>query len=315
MILGWCIFLTTDCAEGQSKTSLETYLDVKYSMPDSSGKWISVSIFTPEFIKAWDVVQKSDGIDRGEENDEIFELARKIKKILDCSDCSPSEKKFFIGVLNTMNDPDESNKYKRYVFLRLLTKDIRDKYTIMNQECLTEYCQTPHRRAVVKKILNDAIKANRKELVELLIDIGLMDVNFGSTSSVRSWHSYPLMLAVVEGHKEIVQALIDRGADVSFKINKNNMRVKIPGDTLLKIAEEKGDTEIVEMLKKALDDQLFEAIKDDNKALVQNLIDNGVDINAKNVYGDTALFIAERNANEPNGSNDIVEMLKNAGAK
>ena len=307
MIVWCCIFLTTVYAEERTENDLETYLDVKYSMPDSSGKWISVTIFTPEFIKAWDVAQKIDEIERGEEHDEVFELARKIKKILDCSDCSPSEKKFFIGVLNIVNDPDESNKYKKGVFMKILTPDLKEKYHIGERGCLTGYCQAPHRREVMKKILNEAIRTNRKQLVELLIDVGLVHVNFSSSRYARSLYNFPLMLAVVEGRKEIVQLLINYGADVTLKNHQ--------GDTVLKIAEEKGNTEIVEMLRKALADKLFEAVKAGNKELVQSLIDSGADVDAKNSYGDTALFIAERNADEPNGDTEIVEMLKKAGAQ
>lgn len=306
MIVWCCIFLTTVYAEEHGETDLGTYLDINnYALP--------------QFIEAWNIAQKSEGIERSEENNKIFELAEKIKKISSCSDCSLSEKKFFINVLNLLNNPElfySSSRHIQRQLRKIITPDLMERYNIPEYECvLTEEsrCERAHRRRVLGTIMIDAIKTNRQQLVELLLDVDFVIIghyfNTRNFSALRGRPEYrvPLFFAIAAGNKEIVQMLLNKGADITIK-NYN-------GDTPLKFAEEKGNTEIVEMLKKALADKLFEAVKAGNKELVQSLIDSGADVDAKNSYGDTVLFIAERNAAEPNGSTEIVEMLKKAGAK
>ena len=78
--------------------------------------------------------------------------------------------------------------------------------------------------------------------------------------SEKEKHS-TLLFAATHGHREIVQALIDTGADVN---HQNQF-----GDTALIWAAHKGHLEIV-----------------------QTLIDAGADVNHQNIYGDTALKTA-----------------------
>lgn len=55
---------------------------------------------------------------------------------------------------------------------------------------------------------------------------------------------------------------------------------------------------------------LIFAVRENNKELVTFLIDNGADVNVKNVYGDTPLLLAEKKGNA-----EIVKILKAKGAK
>ncbi len=175
IIVGCCVFLTTVYAAEQSETSLETYLDVK----DAS----------PQFVKAWDIAQ-------GKEVDEdVLKLAEKIKKILGCVDCSISEKKLLISLLN--------NPQVNLLHAGVFNNDDLQKYRSIYWSCDVgdvHACQVRLTKVTLRKMLRDAIDKNRKELVELLIDAG-----------------------------------------VKF----------YAGDVALKLAEEKGDAELVEMLKKA----------------------------------------------------------------
>ena len=87
-----------------------------------------------------------------------------------------------------------------------------------------------------------------------------------------------LLFAAAHGHREIVQALIDAGADVNHQNND--------GHTALIRASYWGYLEIV-----------------------QTLIDAGADVNHQNQFGDTALMqAAER------GHLEIVQTLIDAGA-
>ena len=82
-----------------------------------------------------------------------------------------------------------------------------------------------------------------------------------------------LIAASREGHKEVVQALLDKGADVNTKANN--------GTTALIAASQEG-----------------------HKEVVQALLDKGADVNAKNNGGIPALIIAALT-----GHKEVVELL------
>jgi len=106
------------------------------------------------------------------------------------------------------------------------------------------------------------------ELVEMLLNNGA-NVNAKNSYGVTALH-----IASREGHTDIVAMLLAAGADVNIKSDF--------GDTVLLRASNNGNTEIVSML-----------------------LEYGADVNAENNYGQTALSLASLN-----GYTDIVKLLK-----
>ena len=183
-----------------------------------------------KFIEAWNFAQKSS------EDANFLELAAKIKKIQSCSDCTMAEKRLFIILLNNRY----TNLFKDYAEMNRIFVDNLKKYKGYMQICDSpgnvEECQMALTHSILRDMFQNAMKTNRVELIELLIDAGLNIQGDPASSS-------PLIQAINGNHKEIVQLLIDKGAKVNFKA--------YGGNTALKTAEQKGYKEIVEMLKKA----------------------------------------------------------------
>ncbi len=82
----------------------------------------------------------------------------------------------------------------------------------------------------------------RKEVVKTLVAYGA-DVNKPDPSGQDPLYFTPLRLAVFTNDLETVKLLIDNGADVNAKDNE--------GNTALKLAQQAGNTKIVELLKAA----------------------------------------------------------------
>jgi ankyrin repeat protein len=87
------------------------------------------------------------------------------------------------------------------------------------------------------------------------------------------------MLATKNGHTDIVQSLLNNGANVNAIDNK--------GRTALILASENGAA-----------------------GIVQILLEKGADINAQNFYGETALTYAQGKLD-----NKVAKLLKPVGAK
>jgi len=105
----------------------------------------------------------------------------------------------------------------------------------------------------------------------------------------------PLMVASENGYTEIVQLLLEKGADVNAETND--------GKTALMYAAAKGRTEIVQLLlEKGADVNtkiygtpiLLWAHENGHTKIIQLLLEKGADVNAKNKYGETALMRAAK---------------------
>ena len=121
--------------------------------------------------------------------------------------------------------------------------------------------------------LHEAALRGHKEVVELVIDKDA-DVN------AKNWEGgTPLHYAALTGRKEIAELLIDNGADVNAKDDD--------GSTPLRYAVGWGHKEIVELL-----------------------IANGADVNVKSKFGETPLDLAIIN-----NETETAAILRKHGAK
>ncbi|HIC10011.1 MAG TPA: ankyrin repeat domain-containing protein, partial [Campylobacterales bacterium] len=85
-----------------------------------------------------------------------------------------------------------------------------------------------------------------KEIVQLLID------NRAKVDIQNNYGWTALMSASQNGHKEIVQLLVDNGADVNLRTNNSDtLPAELRNKTALQIAELQGHQQIVQILKEA----------------------------------------------------------------
>jgi ankyrin repeat protein len=112
-----------------------------------------------------------------------------------------------------------------------------------------------------------------------------------------------LHLAADEGHKEVVELLLEHGADVNAKVGYNK--------TAAEFAMWGHHSEVVELLVSKGADisplQMAIYLKDEVKA--KSLIEGGADVNKRTPYGTTPL---DRAINA--GLTDIVKLLLDTGA-
>lgn len=117
--------------------------------------------------------------------------------------------------------------------------------------------------------------------LELFLTAG-MDVNKRDENGMTA-----LIAATEKGRTEIIQLLIDKGADILIPYS---------GKTPLKFAEERGDTEAVQLLKEMTEKQqqqveeLFEATSRGDVEAIKILLSKGVNPNAKRM--ETASFLS-----------------------
>ncbi|RYP54743.1 hypothetical protein DL768_000567 [Monosporascus sp. mg162] len=131
--------------------------------------------------------------------------------------------------------------------------------------------------------LSWAAENGHKEIVQLLLDKG------AEIDAKDKYGWTPLSRAAEKGHKEIVQLLLDKGAEIDAK---NNYGRRTP----LSWAAEKGHGGVVQLLLDkgaeidAKDDHggwtpLFWAAENGHKEIVRLLLDKGAEIDAKDNYG------------------------------
>jgi len=123
------------------------------------------------------------------------------------------------------------------------------------------------------QLLDASIDGNKDKVEYLLNEKRNWFIKANVNARRKYYNDTALIYASENGHIEIVEVLLDNGADVNAYNNY--------GDTALINASEKGYEEVVDML-----------------------LDNGADVNAKNKDGETALMMAREN-----GHKEVVDML------
>ena len=151
-----------------------------------------------------------------------------------------------------------------------------------------------------------AVINGNKEQILYLIEKGA-DINAGNRNDIT-----PLMYAVINENNELVQFLIEKGADINAK-DENNM-------TALMYAAENGEKKIVQLLIKEDDvdvntkshngkTALMYAVMNGNKKSAQLLIEEGAEMEVRDTDDMTVLIYAVRK-----GDNALVQLLIEEGA-
>ena len=154
--------------------------------------------------------------------------------------------------------------------------------------------------------LTDAIAVNDLAKVKEFLAKGV-NVNSGCSSG-----QLPIMEALGDDKAEILDFLLDHGADVNLTATVAGMEM-----TPLGVAVSNGLTASVKKLldhgaqtekeKQLLlqETVLFSAVRNGNPEIVRLLVDHGADANHKDMLGDTPISLAEKF-----GKTDIVGILK-----
>ncbi|TKA67431.1 hypothetical protein B0A49_10422 [Cryomyces minteri] len=151
-----------------------------------------------------------------------------------------------------------------------------------------------------KNVLQRASELGRTEVVTILFDAGTDIDGKGSHNATA------LRCAAAYGKEDIVRLLLSRGADVNYKGSGD--------DTALMLAITHSRPSIVKLLLDAGADfrgssVLQTAVESGNVATVTNLLDAGVDVNARRQSGISALEAAARYGRE-----EVVKLLLDRGA-
>ncbi len=154
--------------------------------------------------------------------------------------------------------------------------------------------------------LHYAAERGHKEIVELLIAKGA-DINAKNATGDTSLH-----FAVEAGEREIAELLIDNGAEVNAK----NVQGQTPLDIILnqsqyQISRNPNQAEIrVLLLANGAEIlSIHAAVKSGDIEKVKEFLEQGTDINAKDENGQTSLYIAVNNDNK-----ETVKLLIDKGA-
>ncbi len=147
-----------------------------------------------------------------------------------------------------------------------------------------------------------AARGGSAEIVQMLIDAGA-DVN---AQNEKNNNQTALILATREGHAEVVKVLLAAGADKTARLTKEehkdifkaDVSQADPGYTLLMLAF------------MPLRGSLYYKEYTPHPQVIKALIEAGVDVNAQNIKGETALYLAAKR-----GDTEAVKMLLAAGAE
>jgi ankyrin repeat protein len=144
--------------------------------------------------------------------------------------------------------------------------------------------------------IHSAVRAGHKEIIDLLI-AKKADMNVKNEAGQT-----PLYLAVRQSSKDIIELLIANGADINAKNNDDQ--------TPLDIAVNQNRNEVVKLLvAKGVDISIHAAARIGDLAIVEKIIQEGTDLNAKDASGKTPLHHAVEY-----GHKEVVELLAAKGA-
>jgi len=153
--------------------------------------------------------------------------------------------------------------------------------------------------------IHEASSQGHKEVVQLLLE------KKADTEVNDKYGWTPLLYAARDGHKEVVQLLLENNADIEAKSSNG----RIP----LVFAAEKGHKEVVQLLldnkanieAKDMDGRtsLMWAARNGHKDVAQLLLENEADIEAKDEDGETPLIFAAWK-----GQKEVVQLLLENGA-
>jgi ankyrin repeat protein len=137
-------------------------------------------------------------------------------------------------------------------------------------------------------------------------------------ASSKSCPQTPLVKALYDGNLEIAQLLIESGADVNAVGIKNEAFLKLDailgrnGPAALRIALERGNLGLAKFIQLHLslgNTALIKASHEGYLKIAELLIENGADVNMKNIRSETALASSLNKANL-----EIAKLLINNGA-
>lgn len=177
----------------------------------------------------------------GEEN--IVSLGDKIKVLQEIDRCTSLEKKLFINLLNNFDLDD--------VIIKNNFMDLFEEYL--------EGQKFENKQQLLNAMLCASAERGEPEVLLFLIDLG------ANINAIAGSIQYtPLMFAIMWGYEEIIEILIEAGADVNVKGSKIGKATA---------------------LLCALDCCA-------SKEIIESLLDAGADINVRNKWGMNALDLA-----------------------
>ena len=126
----------------------------------------------------------------------------------------------------------------------------------------------------------------------------------------------PLYCALEMGQSEVAKLLIERGADISKSDSENNtlagLAAKFCTPDVLQLLSDKKELH-VDKLKHGRSLLLSAAYREDLNS-IPLLVENGVNVNEKNSFGDTTLSCVLQLARSPNSAMEITKLLLKLGA-